>query len=100
MPTLAFEVVHADEDQAEKAVRLAIETIKPITKSSSSSLVIEPHDDYKGIWARIEIEEPEHSTKVFRESLVRYLKHYVETLLYKNVKAHVLVSLSKTEGDK
>lgn len=100
MPILAFEVIHVDEDQAEKAVLLAIETIKPITKSKKDSVVIEPHDGYRGVWARIEIEEPEHSTKVFRESIVRYLKHYVETLLYKNAKAHVLVTLSKTEGDK
>lgn len=101
MNTLAVEIVNVDEDVAEKVARQAIELISTLTKVKSKTLVIEPHDDYRGVWARVEIELPSDANKSFKTSLVSTTKGLIETPLYLNNKAGVHVSIRENdEGNK
>jgi hypothetical protein len=99
MTALAIEIVNVDEDVAEKTVRLAIEAISSITKVKSKTLVIDPHDDYRGVWARVDIELPSDANTAHKTSLVSSLKGLINTQLYVNNKAGVHVSITH-EGDK
>jgi len=99
MTALAIEIVNVDEDQAEKTVRLAIEAISSITKVKSKTLVVDPHDDYRGVWARVDIELPSDANTSFKTSLVSSIKGLINTQLYVNNKAGVHVSITH-EGDK
>jgi hypothetical protein len=58
MTALAIEIVNVDEDVAENSVRLAIEAISSITKVKSKTLTIEPHDEARGVWAKVDIDLP------------------------------------------
>jgi hypothetical protein len=99
MTALAIEIVNVDEDLAEKTVRLAIEAISSITKVKSKTLAIEPHDDYRGVWARVDIELPSDANTAYKTSLVSSIKGIINTQLYINNKAGVHVSITH-EGDK
>lgn len=99
MTALAIEIVNVDEDQAENTVRLAIEAISSITKVKSKTLTIEPHDDYRGVWARINIDLPSDANTAYKTSLVSTIKGFINTQLYLNNKAGVHVSITN-EGEK
>jgi hypothetical protein len=99
MTALAIEIVNVDEDVAEKTVRLAIEAISSITKVKSKTLTIEPHDETRGVWAKVDIDLPNDANTAYKTSLVSTLKGFVNTQLYVNNKASVYVSITN-EGDK
>ena len=101
MAALAVEIVNVDEDVAEKVARQAIETISKITKVKSSTLEVQPHDDYRGVWLRVDIDLPSDVNKSYKTSLVSTLKGLIETPLYLNNKAGIHVSIQETNrGDK
>jgi hypothetical protein len=56
MKRLVVYIVNVDEDVAEKALLNAIDSLAPLNlvKVSSKSVVVEPHDDYRGIVANFE----------------------------------------------
>ena len=74
MAALAVEIVNVDEDVAEKVARQAIETISKITKVKSSTLEVQPHDDYRGVWLRVDIDLPSDGNKSYKTSLVSTLQ--------------------------
>lgn len=101
MNVLAVEIVNVDEDVAEKVARQAIELISTLVKVKSKTLDIQPHDDYRGVWARVDIELPSDANKPYKTSLVSSTKGLIETQLYLNNKAGIHVSLRETnEGNK
>ena len=101
MTQLVLEIVNVDEDVAEKVARQAIETISKITKVKSSTLEVQPHDDYRGVWLRVDIDLPSDVNKSYKTSLVSTLKGLIETPLYLNNKAGIHVSIQETNrGDK
>jgi septum formation topological specificity factor MinE len=101
MAALAVEIVNVDEDAAEKVARQAIELISKIVKVKSNTLEVQPHDDYRGVWLRVDIELPSDVNKSYKTSLVSTLKGLIENPLYLNNKAGIHVSIQETnKGEK
>jgi len=101
MTALAVEIINVDEDVAENVARQAIETISKIVKVKSKTLEVQPHDDYRGVWLRVDIDLPGDVNKSYKTSLVSTVKGLIETQLYINNKAAVHVSIRETnEGNK
>jgi hypothetical protein len=94
MTALAIEIINVDEDVAEKTARLAIEAISPITKVKSKTLTVEPHDETRGVWAKVDIDLPNDVNAAYKTSLVSTIKGFVNTQLYANTKANVYVSIT------
>ena len=101
MAVLAVEIVNVDEDVAENAARQAIDLISKITKVKSKTLLLEPHDEYRGAWIRVDIDLPSDANRSYESSLVFAVKGLIETQLYLNKKAGIHVSIRETnEGNK
>ena len=65
MAVLAVEIVNVDEDVAENAARQAIDLISKITKVKSKTLLLEPHDEYRGAWVRVDIDLPSDANRSY-----------------------------------
>jgi hypothetical protein len=102
MTQLVLEIVNVDEDAAEKVARQTIELLSPILKVKSKTLVVEPHDDYRGVWARIDIDLPDDANLSYKTSVVSSTKGIINILLYLNNKANIYVSITgkPNEGEK
>lgn len=58
MKRLVTYVINVDEDIAEPAYRKAIDVVSanmPNVSIDKKSIYIEPHDDYRGIYARVDL---------------------------------------------
>jgi hypothetical protein len=94
MTQLVLEIVNVDEDVAEKVARQTIEVLSPILKVKNKTLVVEPHDDYRGVWAKVDIDLPDDANLSYKTSVVSSTKGIINVLLYLNNKANVYVSIT------
>lgn len=97
MKRYAIEVVNVDEELAEKAVResvTALATICPQIKVKS--LRIEPHDDTRGVYCGLDVDDSEHQSPVFVRLILDSLKSAVSLGVYP-AKPQIYVH---TAGDK
>ena len=79
MKRLVTYVINVDEDLAELAVKTSIPVLVdlfPHIKIKTSSLVVEPHDDYRGVIARfdfdyVDLDEKQHknASKALHEAV-------------------------------
>jgi hypothetical protein len=100
MQRVAIEVVNVDEDVAEKAVRKAIAALSVITELDLRTIVVEPHDEVRGVWASVDLPDPELSPSAFRQSTAAAVKALVNAQLYVNNKSNVHVTVTGNDkGD-
>lgn len=100
MPKVAVELINIDEDQAEKFVQKTIETLAQVVQPIKKSVVVEPHDDVRGIWARFDVKETESPSPSYNKALVAAVKSLLMMQIHPNTKAVVHVIVSNDKGEK
>ena len=101
MYRLSIEIANLDEDMAEKAFHKMVESLSLITELDKKSVHVEPHDDVRGVWASIDLADPEFPSQAWRQSMVAVAKSLVNAILYNVSKAtiHVMIEPVKLEGE-
>ena len=100
MPKVAVELINIDEDLAEKAVGKMIDALALIAQPIKKSILIEPHDETRGIWAKFELKDPEESTtSSYRQALVAAVKSFLLMHTHINNKVNVHVTVYNDKGD-
>lgn len=101
MHRLAIEIANIDEDMAEKAFHKMVESLSLITELDKKSVQVEPHDDVRGVWASVDLLDPEFPSQVWRQSMVAATKSLLNAILYNVTKAtiHVMIEPIKLEGE-
>lgn len=99
MPKVALELINIDEDQAEKFVQRTIETLSLIVQPIKKSIVIEPHDDVRGIWARFDVKDVESPSSSYNKALAAATKSIILMQMHPNAKAVVHVVISNDKGE-
>lgn len=78
MKKYAIEVVNVDEELAEKAVRLSVAALSTVCPQiKTKSLRVEPHDDTRGVYCGLEVDDTEHQSPVFIRLILDSLKSAV-----------------------
>jgi len=96
---IAIEVVNIDEHLAEQAVRTATQMLVAILPLQTDTLHVEPHDDIRGVWARVDMENPEKISASFDKCVVSVYKALINMQLH-NVSStvvHVLINETRDE---
>jgi hypothetical protein len=98
MRIVAIEVAGIDDDMAEQAVKSATKGLSDILQISINKLNIEPHDDTRGVWARIAVPRPENLASNFEQLVANAYKALVLLALGPaNKSASVHVTVRDTE---
>ena len=100
MLKVALELINIDEDQAEKCVEKTIETLSLIVHPIKKSIVVEPHDDVRGVWARFDVKDVESPSSSFNKALAAAIKSIVLMQVHPNTKAVVHVVIGNDKGEK
>lgn len=83
MKRYAIEVVNVDEELAEKAVRESVAALaKVCSQIKSKSLKVEPHDDTRGVYCGIDVDDSEHQSPVFVRAILDSFKSVVALSVY------------------
>lgn len=96
---IAIEVVNLDDHLAEGAVKSTVQVLSTILPLRTKTLIIEPHDDVRGVWARLEMDDPEKISPAFDKHVVATFKALINMQLHGITSAvvHVFVD-EKEEG--
>ncbi len=83
MKRYAIEIVNVDEELAEKAVSDSVMTIAKICPQiKTKSLRIEPHDDTRGVYCRLDVDYSEHQSPVFVRLILDTLKSAISLSMF------------------
>ena len=100
MPKVAVELINIDEDQAEKAVEKTIDALSLIIQPIKKSILIEPHDEVRGVWAKFDVKDTEDSSSSsYRQALVAAVKSFLLMQTHVNNKVNVHVRVYSDKGD-
>jgi len=97
MRIVAIEVANVDELLAENAVKAAIEMLSTVVPLKPKSLEIEPHDDVRGIWARVQMENLEKTSTSFEKYLVSSIKALINLQLHNVATTVIHVRIERDE---
>jgi len=100
MLKVAVELVNIDEVLAENNVKKTVDALALVAQPIKKSLVIEPHDDVRGVWASFTVKEPEDYSPMYDKALVAAIKSVVLVQEYVGKNANVHVTVSNDKGDK
>jgi hypothetical protein len=99
MSTLVVEVINVDDDVAESALKHALNGLNEssVVSVKLPSLHIEPHDDYRGIIAKVDLKEDSSKSGAegHRVRIMRTLNSFITMELQGNSKAKVQVQFTK-----
>lgn len=99
MQNIAIEVVNLDDVLAEKAVRTTIDLLSTIIPLKTDSLRIEPHDEIRGVWARIDLEKPEKPSASFEKHVAAAVKALINVNIHNITSAVIHVRIDEIEGE-
>jgi len=97
MKIVAIEVANIDEVLAENAVRQAIEMLSTVVPLKPKTFESEPHDDVRGIWSRVQMEDPEKTSASFEKYLVGAIKALINLQLHNVTTTVIHVSIERDE---
>ena len=97
MRIVAIEVANVDELLAENAVQAAVEMLSTVVPIKPKSLKIEPHDDVRGIWTRVQMEDPEKTSASFEKYLVGAFKALINLQLHNVTTTVIHVRIERDE---
>jgi hypothetical protein len=97
MRIVAIEVANVDELLAENAVQVAVEMLSTVVPLKPKSLEIEPHDDVRGIWSRVQMDNPEKTSASFEKYLVGAFKALINLQLHSVTTTVIHVSIERDE---
>jgi hypothetical protein len=97
LQNIAIEVVNMDDFLAETAVRTAVTTLATYIPLDLSTLTVEPHDDIRGVWARVVLTNDEKMTGEYSKLIIAALKSLIG-LTVLNVKSPA-IQIFITEKD-
>lgn len=99
MQNIAIEVVNLDEALAEKSVRTTIDLLSKVIPLKVDTLLIEPHDDVRGVWARIDLDEPEVTSSSFEKYVASTIKALINLQLHNVGSTVIHVRIDEIEGE-
>lgn len=100
MKNIAIEVVNIDDALAETAVKTTINLLSTIIPLRTNTLLIEPHDDVRGVWARVDLDEPETPSASFEKYVVSAIKALINMNIYNVTTAVIHVRIDEIEGER
>lgn len=100
MKNIAIEVVNIDDVIAETAVKTTIKLLSTIIPLKANTLLIEPHDDVRGVWARVDLDEPETPSASFEKYVVAAIKALINMNIHNITTAVIHVRIDEIEGEK
>lgn len=86
---------------AEKAFHKMVESLSLITELDKKSVQAEPHDDVRGVWASVDLVDPEFPSQAWQQTTVAATKSLLNAILYKAPKTnvHVMISNDIQQGE-
>jgi hypothetical protein len=96
---IAIEVVNIDDAIADNAVRTTIKLLSTIIPLKVDSLLIEPHDDVRGVWARINLDRPQDASASFEKYVASAIKALINMNIHNITSAVVHVRIDEIEGE-
>lgn len=99
MKNIAIEVVNLDDALAEQSVKTAINLLSTIIPLKVDTLLIEPHSDVRGVWARVDLDEPEVPSSSFEKYVASAVKALVNLQLHNITSAVIHVRIDEIEGE-
>lgn len=97
MQTISIEVASVDDDLAEKAVRAATSAISTLIPLRPDTLHVEPHDDVRGIWAHVYMDDPEKMSSSFHKYVISAYKALIQLYLQQVTSAVIHVDVHEKE---
>ena len=100
MKNIAIEVVNIDDVIAETAVKTTIKLLSTIIPLKADTLLIEPHDEARGVWARVYLDEPEKPSASFDKYVLASIKALINMNIHNITTAVIHVRIDEIEGEK
>ena len=108
MSVMVVEITGIDDDVAEQAYRRAVKAMNQLTMVliKEDTLLIEPHDDTRGIWARVEFSFSVEGavavsldTDAVRYHIMKAMSSYINIELTGRGKASIHIRFPKQSGE-
>jgi hypothetical protein len=97
MRNISIEVIGLDEVLAENAVKTAVEMLSAVVPLKPKTFKLEPHDDVRGIWSHVQMDNPEKTSASFDKYLVGAFKALINLQLHNVTTTVIHVSIERDE---